>query len=149
MTKDDDSGAKSGERRQPRLMDLQRFESKVDELTGEVAALRAIVVAQTEAANTSPFKGATLDQVATCMAFMIGLNQPGGVLDYQVKQRAEHALRGIKAMLTDDDSLLQDKPKRRAGPTPGGTRIDIHDGSKDRILAAHGLTPPPDNHFGQ
>lgn len=132
MTDSNKAGA-SGERRQPRLMDLQRAEEKCDQLAGEVSALRAEVSDLRKAVASSPFAGLEFDNVITALAYVVGMNQPGGVLDYQVKQRASHALRGLKALFTGDDSGLQDRPTPYVQPKASARLTHIQPSASESV----------------
>ena len=127
----------AGSARQVRLMDLTRLETKVDQLTGEVTSLRAEASDLRTALNTSPFAGISLDAVTTMLSFVAALGQPGGCEDYVIKQRATHVMRGIQAMLLNDDSLLQDKPRVRGEVRPGAveTPVQLSDSETASIAA--------------
>lgn len=134
MSNSDKPAAKSGERRQPRLMDVQRLQSTVDELTGKVKVLEAMVAAQADSLAKSPFAELTFEQICTGIAYGIAVLQPGGsVLDYQVGQRMKRSIRALKAVMTGDESLYEDKPERRERVQPGAKVTPV-----EPIAAAHG-----------
>ena len=141
MTNPKKPAAKSGDRRQPRLQDIERLESKVEQLTGQVEVLQAMVTAQAESASKSPCAGLDFDQAVAGLAFAAVSLTPGGVLDYQVAQRIKHAMRGFKAVLTGDDSLLQDKPKKRTRPTADARVTNVTPRQEPAISVSGGSAP--------
>jgi hypothetical protein len=102
-------------------MDLQRLETKVDNLSGEVEVLRESNKTLTEALLKSPFQGMDLNGILTAAAYIFSVNQPGQIADYQIYTRSKHAMRGIEALLTGNTDLLQDKPKKRGRAKAGAS----------------------------
>lgn len=146
MSEPKKSAAKSGDRRQPRLQDVQRLQTTVDELSGQVNILQAMVTAQAEADGTSPFKGLEFEEVCAGLAFAAVSLQGGPVLDYQVSQRVRHAMRGLKAVLTGDDSLLQDRPKARKKREPGAKLTHVQpSGNAEAGVTISGPATPARN----
>ena len=132
------SAAKSGERRQPRLMDLQRLEGEVSELKGIVGELRSQVADYRQALTTSPFAGLDLNDALLCIASVLGQVAQGQSKDYQILGRSKSALRAIEAFISGDESGLQDKPRARVKAKASGvvTKVQKSDGEKEAILEA-------------
>lgn len=149
MTTPKKTAAKSGDRRQPRLQDIERLESKVEQLTGKFQAYDDLLAAK----GSSPFDGMTFDQVCAGFAYAIAVLQPGAqTLDYLVGQRIKRSMRALKAVMADDESMYEDRPKRRSRPTPGAVETPVEGvkaeaesvSSSEKVTTAEalGLTPP-------
>lgn len=136
----------SGSRRQVRLMDLQRLEEKVDRLSGEVDTLRESNKTLTESLLKSPFHGMDLNGILTAAAYIFSVNQPGQVADYQIMNRAKHAMRGIEALMTGNTDLLQDKPKSRARVKPGAQVTHVQPSKTESAAGAQQTQMEADLH---
>jgi hypothetical protein len=130
------SAAKSGDARQPRLQDITRLEEKCDRLEGQVELL----IDLQKAATGSPFAGLSLEHALCGIAFAMTSTQPGGTsADYMIAQRVRHAIRGLQAVMSDDDSLLQDKPKKRERVMPGGIETTVQPSANETHTINHSL----------
>lgn len=146
MTTPKKTAAKSGDRRQPRLQDIERLESKVEQLTGKVEAYDALLASK----GSSPFDGMTFDQVCAGFAYAIAVLQPGAqTLDYLVGQRIKRSMRALNAVMSGDESLYEDRPKRRVVTEPGAKVTPMEGVKAEPVQAAPvstaealGLTPP-------
>lgn len=136
MTTPKPKGAKSGDSRQPRLQDITRIEEKCDALSGKVDLLTELAVAGAK----SPFAGLTFEQALCGLAFAMTSTQPGGTsADYIIAQRVKHAIRGLNAVITGDESLLQDKPKKHTRVEPSAVVTTVGETTQPVAAPEHSL----------
>ncbi len=119
-TKGDASPApksKSGDKRQPRLQDVQRLEEKVAALEAEVRVAREAMNAAVEKMGQNPFLGLTFDDVfAGVMYAMSAANTSVKLGAKAIHQRGQTLLKAFRVFRGDEEGewVTEARERRRA-----------------------------------